>query len=214
MAARAVPGSLTRPAAVRRAGWLTAATIAWNTVEAVIALVAGGIAGSGALIAFGLDSVIEVSSASVVAWRLRRERDEDCTQPSDELATRAIAISLAALAVWVAGNAVVDLVVGHRPEASTIGIALAAASLAVMPLLARAKRRLGPVLGSRAVQADASQTSVCAWLSAVLLVGLAANAVLGWWWADPVAALGIAALAGREAVEHWRAESLEDTCCA
>lgn len=205
---------LTRPAAVRRAGWLTAATIVWNAVEAVVAIVAGGLAGSGALIAFGLDSVIEVSSASVVVWRLRRERDDDCTQPSDELATKAIAVSLAALAVWVAGNAVVDLAVGHRPEASTIGITLAALSLVVMPLLARAKRRLGPVLGSRAVEADAAQTSICAWLSAVLLAGLTANALLGWWWADPVAALGIAALAGREAVEHWRAESLEDTCCA
>ena len=214
MSTPAASPSLTRPAAVRRAGWLTAATIVWNTLEAVVALVAGGIAGSGALIAFGLDSVIEVSSASTVAWRLRRERRDDCTQPSDQVATKVIAVSLGALALWVAGNAVVDLVAGHRPEASTVGIVLAALSLLVMPLLARAKRRLGPVLGSRAVEADAAQTSICAWLSAVLLVGLSANAVLGWWWADPVAALGIAALAGREALEHWRAESLEDTCCA
>lgn len=214
MAGPRAASSLTRPAAVRRAGWLTAATIVWNALEAVVALVAGGLAGSGALIAFGLDSVIEVSSASTVAWRLRRERSDDCTQPSDQVATKVIAVSLGALAVWVAGNAVVDLVAGNRPEGSGVGIVLAALSLVVMPLLARAKRRLGPVLGSRAVEADAAQTSICAWLSAVLLVGLTANAVFGWWWADPVAALGIAALAGREAVEHWRAESLEDTCCA
>lgn len=204
---------LSRPDAVRRAGWLTAATIVWNVVEAVVALIAGGLAGSGALVAFGLDSVIEVSSASTVAWRLRRERVEGCTQGSDDTATKVIAISLGALAVWVAGNAVVDLVVGDRPDSSGVGIAIAALSLVVMPVLARAKRRLGPVLGSRAIEADAAQTNICAWLSAVLLIGLGANALLGWWWADPVAALGIAALAGREAVDHWRAESLEDTCC-
>lgn len=214
MTAPPVQHPISRPAAVRRAGWLTAATIAWNVIEAVVALVAGSVAGSGALVGFGLDSIIEVSSASTVAWRLRRERTDECTQPSDQLATKVIAVSLGALAVWVAGNAVVDLAAGNRPATSTVGIGLAAASLVVMPLLARAKRRLGPVLGSRAVEADASQTSICAWLSGVLLVGLTANALLGWWWADPVAALGIAALAGREALDHWRAESLEDTCCA
>jgi divalent metal cation (Fe/Co/Zn/Cd) transporter len=204
---------LERPAAVRRAGWLTAATIAWNAVEAVVALVAGGIAGSGALIGFGLDSIIEVSSGVTVAWRLRRERDDACTQDSDRTATRIIAVSLAALALWVAGNAVVDLVTGDRPDASVVGMVLAALSLVVMPLLARAKRRIAPVLGSRAIEADASQTDICAWLSGVLLVGLGANALLGWWWADPLAALAIAGLAGHEAVEHWQAESLEDTCC-
>lgn len=203
----------TRLAAVRRAWWLTAATIAWNLVEAAVALVAGTLAGSAALVGFGLDSLVEVSSSVTVAWRLRREGGEDCTQPSDRTATRLIAASLAALAAWVSVAAVVDLVAGNRPDASPVGIVLAALSLVVMPVLARAKKRLGPVLGSRAVEADAAQTNVCAWLSAVLLLGLGANALLGWWWADPVAALGIAALAAREAATAWRAESLADTCC-
>jgi len=203
-----------RNEAVRRARWLNAATIGWNAIEGVIAVAAGLAAGSVSLIGFGFDSAIEVSAALILTWRLRQERKQGCTQESDRLATRAIAVSFAVLAVYVAFDAATDLVARAEPEASTPGILLAALSLAVMPALARAKRRVAPVLGSAAALADAKQTNLCAILSGVVLVGLAANAVLGWWWADPVAGLGIAAIAGVEAMRTWRAESLEDTCCA
>lgn len=202
-----------RQASVARARVLTWLTIAWNVVEAVVALAAGVVAGSAALIAFGVDSVIEFSSAGIVVWRLEHERHEGCQQDRDRVATRLIAASLALLAAWVTWQSVGDLLTGARPEASAAGIAIAALSLVVMPVLARAKRRVAPTLGSRAVEADAAQTNICAWLSAVLLVGLGANALLGWWWADPLAGLGIAVLAGVEARRNWTAESLDDTCC-
>lgn len=202
-----------RVAAVRRARWLNAATIGWNTFEGVVAVAAGVAAGSVSLIGFGFDSGIEVSAALVLTWRLRQERRPDCTQPADERATKAIAVSFVALAVFVAVEAVRDLAGASPPEASVPGVALAALSLVVMPFLARAKAQLAPVLGSTAAAADAAQTSLCALLSAVVLVGLGANWLLGWWWADPVAALGIAVLAGAEARRAWRADALEDTCC-
>lgn len=203
-----------RSRALRRARVLNRVTIGWNATEGVVAIIAGIAAGSVSLVGFGIDSAIEVSAAMILAWRLRRERTPGCMQDADRRATRAIALSLGALAAYIACNAVADLVTGARPEASPVGIVLASLSLAFMPLLARAKRRLAPALGSRAVEADAAQTDICAWLSGVLLVGLGTNALLGWWWADPVAAVGIAALAGVAARRTWRAESLEDTCCA
>jgi divalent metal cation (Fe/Co/Zn/Cd) transporter len=204
----------TRASAVQRARWLNLATIGWNTVEGLVAVVAGLAAGSVSLVGFGFDSAIEVSAALVLAWRLRQERRDECMQESDRLATRAIAVSFVALALYVGMEAVRDLVDGAHPGASLVGIVLAALSLAVMPVLARAKRHLAPALGSQAVVADAKQTNLCALLSAVVLIGLGANAVLGWWWADPAAGLVIAGLAGVEAVRTWRAEALGDTCCA
>lgn len=203
-----------REEAVRRARYLNAATIGWNIVEGVIAVAAGLAAGSVSLIGFGFDSAIEVSAALILTWRLRQERKAGCTQESDRLATRAIAVSFAVLAAYVAYDAVTDLVARTQPESSVPGLVLAALSLAVMPSLARAKRRLAPVLGSTAAAADATQTNLCALLSAVVLVGLGANALLGWWWADPVAGVVIALIAATEAVRTWRADSLEDTCCA
>lgn len=202
-----------RAVAVRRARWLNAATIGWNSVEGVIAIAAGIAAGSVSLVGFGFDSAIEVSAALILTWRLAQERKESCTQPADTRATKAIAISFAALALYVSVEAVRDLAGSAEPEASVPGVMLAALSLMVMPFLARAKARLAPVLGSTAAAADAAQTNLCAMLSAVVLVGLAANWLLGWWWADPVAGLGVAALAGAEARRTWRAEALEDTCC-
>ena len=181
--------------------------------KAVIAISAGAIAGSVSLVSFGFDSVIEVSAALILTWRLAQERRDVCTQPADRTATRAIALSFAALAGYTAVQAISDLAAGDRPDAAPVGIALAVASLVVMPVLARAKHRLAGKLGSRAQQSEAAQTRLCAWLSAVLLVGLVANAGLGWWWADPVAALAIAALAAIEAVRTWRADDLADTCC-
>jgi divalent metal cation (Fe/Co/Zn/Cd) transporter len=202
-----------RDAAVRRARQLAWLTIGWNAVEGVVAVGAGLIAGSASLVGFGLDSGIEVSAAVILAWRLASERAGQCTQAADRRATRAIALSFAALAVYVLAQSARDLLTRTAPEASPPGIAIAALSLIVMPLLARAKRRLAPVVGSRAMVAEASQTALCSLLSAVLLVGLGLNALWGWWWADPVAGLAIGALAVVEAVRTWRAESLADTCC-
>lgn len=203
-----------RARAVVRQKWLTASTIGWNCVEGVVAVVAGVAAGSVSLIGFGLDSGIEVSAALVLAWRLAQERRTGCKQDADQRAQRLIALSFAALALYVGITAGRDLVLADRPDASLVGIAMAVLSVAVMPALARAKRRLAPVMGSRAVEAEAKQTLVCALMSGGLLIGLGANAALGWWWADPLAGLFIAALAARESVSVWLADSLEDTCCA
>lgn len=203
-----------RRRAVRRATWLTRATIGWNAGEGVVAVTAGVAAGSTSLVGFGLDSAIEVSAALILAWRLRQERRSGCMAAIDQRATRMIALAFGALAGYVSVEAVTQLVERREPDASVVGIALAALSLLVMPVLARAKSRLAPVIGSTAVASEARQTALCAWLSAVLLLGLTANAVVGWWWADPTAALGVALVAGVEAVRTWRADSLDDTCCA
>lgn len=202
-----------RGAAVRRARFLNRLTVGWNVVEGVVALTAGVVAGSVSLVGFGLDSGIEVTASLILAWRLAQERKGGCMAASDRRATRLIAVSFGSLAAYVAVQGVTDLVTGAKPESSVVGVVLTALSLAVMPTLARAKRRLAPALGSRAVASEANQTSLCAALSAVALVGLGLNATVGWWWADPVAALVIGGLAANEAVRTWRAESLEDTCC-
>ena len=165
------------------------------------------------LIGFGLDSGIEVSAALILTWRLAKERDGECSQDDDRRAQQLVAVSFAALALYVGYESITDLVAGNRPDVTAIGIGLAALSLIVMPVLARAKAKLAPVIGSRAAQAEASQTNVCAWLSAALLVGLGAHAAFGWWWADPLAALVIAGIAAWMAKDTWTAESLEDTCC-
>ena len=202
-----------RDRAVARQRWLTAATIGWNSIEGVVAVAAGIAAGSVSLIGFGLDSGIEVSAAVILAWRLAQERRTGCKQDVDKRAQRLIAMSFAALAAYVGVESIRDLALADRPDESLIGIVMAALSLAVMPFLARAKRRLAPLMGSRAVDAEAKQTLLCALLSGALLVGLSANAALGWWWADPLAGLFIAGAAGYETVNVWRADSLEDTCC-
>jgi divalent metal cation (Fe/Co/Zn/Cd) transporter len=178
-----------------------------------VAVAAGVAAGSVSLVGFGFDSGIEVSAALILTWRLARERRGGCMQATDARATRAIALSFVVLGIYVGFGSLQDLIQRSRPEASTVGIVLAALSLAVMPLLARSKRTLAPALGSAAAVADAKQTNLCALLSGVLLVGLGANAALGWWWADPAAGVAISLLALTEAVRTWRAESLEDTCC-
>jgi divalent metal cation (Fe/Co/Zn/Cd) transporter len=203
-----------REDAVRRARLLTNVTIGYNLVEGVVAVVAGIAAGSVSLIGFGLDSGVEVSTAVVLAWRLHQERRGGCMRDYDRLATRLIAGTFAALALWVGYEGLAQLVAREGPDASVVGIVVASLSVALMPVLARAKRRLAPALGSQAVASDAQQTELCAWMSGMLLVGLLANALGGWWWADPVAALGIAAFAARAGLQAWRAESLEDTCCA
>ena len=190
----------------RRVRWLVAATITYNAVEAVVALVAGTIASSVALIGFGLDSVIEVSSAAAVAWQFagsdprRRERS----------ALRVIAWSFFALAAFVTVEAVRALLGAGEAERSPVGIGLVALSVIVMPFLSLAQRRAGRELGSASAVADSQQTLLCTYLSAAVLVGLVVNAVLGWWWADPVAALVVAVLAIKEGRAAWRG----DLCCA
>jgi divalent metal cation (Fe/Co/Zn/Cd) transporter len=210
----ATVAAATRSVAVRRARWLNAATIGWNSIEGLVAVAAGVAAGSVSLVGFGIDSAIEVSAALVLAWRLRQERRAGCKQDADSTARKAIAVTFGLLAAYVAFEARRDLAGRSEPEVSVVGVMLAGLSLLVMPVLARAKARLAPVLGSAAAAADAAQTNLCALLSAVVLLGLGANWLLGWWWADPVAALGIAVLASAEAVRTWRAKALTDTCCA
>jgi len=213
MSLRTPARDLDRPQALHRARLLNRLTIGWNVVEATVALAAGVAAGSLGLIAFGLDSCVEVSGALVLAWRLAREERTGCSQPDDRKATRALAVCFFALAGWVSVNAALDLTGGHEAEVSVVGIVVTTLSLLTMPVLARAKRQLAPVLGSRAQEREASQTRLCAVLSAVVLGGLLLNATLGWWWADPAAALVVAGLAVVEGLRSWRAESLADTCC-
>ncbi|WP_229403536.1 cation transporter [Micromonospora okii] len=190
----------------RRVRLLVAATITYNVVEAVVAISAGTIASSTALIGFGLDSVIEVSSAAAVAWQFAG-RDPEAREG---VALRIIAVSFFALAAYVTVESVRALVGGTEAGHSPVGLVLAALSLAIMPVLSYAQRRAGRELGSRSAVADSKQTLLCTYLSAVLLVGLGLNSLLGWSWADPVAALVIAAVAVREGREAWRG----DTCCA
>ena len=185
----------------RRAFSLEYLTIAWNSLEAVIAVGFGVVAGSIALIGFGLDSLVEVFAASVVVWELRGVNEE-----RERRALRLIALSFFALAAYVTVEAVRDLVVGAEAAESVPGIVLAAVSLTVMPLLAFGKNGTGHQMGNATLIADSKETLLCSYLSAVLLVGLVLNATVGWWWADPVAGLGIAYLAVREGLEAWRAE--------
>ena len=203
-----------RQEAVTKARFLNRISIAWNVVEGMVALAAGVVAGSVSLVGFGLDSGIEVSASLILAWRLHQERRGGCRAEDDRRATRAIAVSFAALAVWLWVEGSRQLLTGAEPDPSVIGIVLATLSVVSMPLLARAKLRLAPIIGSRAAVSEANQTALCAMISAVLLLGLALNAVLSWPWSDPAAGMVIGALAAVEAVRTWRAEALADTCCA
>lgn len=188
----------------RRLAW---ATITWNVVEAVVAIVAGSAAGSIALIGFGLDSTVEVLSAFVIVWQLRGLEEN-----RERTALKLIAISFYVLAGYVTVQALVDLTSRTEPNSSPVGIGLAIASLIVMPALAAAKRRTGRQMGSSTVVADSNQTKLCAYLSVILLGGLIFNATIGWWWADPVAALAIAMLAINEGRRAWHGETCDDTC--
>lgn len=189
----------------RRAQLLAAVSVSYNVVEATIAIAAGLVAGSVALVGFGLDSAVEVSSGLIILWQFRHRLPES----RERRALRLMAYSFFALACYVAFESVRALVGGHDPESSPVGIGLAAASLTMMPFLSWAQRRTGKALGSHAVVADSTQTLLCTYLSAVLLVGLILNATLGWSWADPIAGLVIAAVAAREGREAWRG----DGCC-
>lgn len=184
-------------------------TLAWNTLEGAIAIVAGLIAGSVSLVGFGIDSAIEVTSGATLLWRMNVDADPKHRERMEALALRIVGVCFLALAAYVASEALLDLLHRQHPERSLVGIALAIASLVVMPLLARAKRDVGSQLGSGAMVADAQQTRFCAYLSAILLGGLVLNALFGLWWADPAAALVMVPIIAREGVEGLRGEK----CC-
>jgi divalent metal cation (Fe/Co/Zn/Cd) transporter len=203
------PSPVRRDELARRIRQLVGATIAYNVVEAVVALAAGTAASSSALIGFGLDSVVEVSSAAAVAWQFSAA-DHAVREAREERALRIIALSFFALAVYVTVESVRAFGGVGEADRSYVGIALAAVSLVVMPFLSAAQRRAGRELGSASAVADSKQTLLCTYLSAVLLAGLVANAVLGWSWADPAAALAIAAVAVKEGRDAWQGKG----CCA
>ncbi len=192
-----------RAAAMRRGRNLEYLTIGWNSLEAVAAIGAGVLAGSIALVGFGIDSVIEVSSGAIILWRLFSGEHRE------KLALKLVGISLLGLSAYVGFDAVKSLILRDTPETSYIGIAIAALSLVVMPLLARAKRNVAAHLNSRAMMADSKQTDICAYLSAILLGGLLLNAVFGWWWADPVAAVVMLPIIVKEGIGALRGK----TCC-
>ncbi|GAB3403248.1 cation diffusion facilitator family transporter [Flindersiella endophytica] len=192
----------------RRVRLLVAATISYNVIEAVVAITAGTVASSTALIGFGLDSVIEVSSAAAVAWQFSA-REHTVREAREKLALRIIAVSFFLLAAYVSVESARALLGAGEASHSTVGLVLAALSLVVMPGLSYAQRRAGRELGSASAVADSKQTLLCTYLSAVLLVGLGLNSLFGWSWADPLAALVIAGVAVKEGVEAWRG----DACC-
>src|SRR5213078_3470845 len=204
-------GLMNRVALLRRGVALEGVTVGYNALEGVIAIAAGLAAGSVALTGFGIDSIIEVTSGVVLWWRLRAELGSRELGPTAEArAARWAGVLLLALAVYIMAESGRRLLTGDRPGESVVGIVVTALSLIVMPLLARAKLRLAASLESRALRADAHETIVCAWLSATTLLGLGLNAMLGWWWADPLAALAMLPLIVREGIEAWRGEASEE----
>lgn len=209
MSALASP-ALDRARLVRRARLLAWLGTWWHLAEFAIALGAGLAAGSVALVAFGIDSLIELAAGGVILWLLAARRVDSLT--AERRAQQLIAVTYALLAAYVAVEATRSLVDGAHPGESLVGIALAATTAPTMPLLAIAKRRVGRALGSSATASEGTQNMICAYLSLALLVGLGTNALLGWWWADPVAALAIGAVAAREAVGSWRGDAC--SCCA
>lgn len=198
-----------RAALLRRGRRLEIFTIAYNSLEGIIAIAAGAYAGSIALVGFGIDSAIEVISGATLLWRLNTHRDHADAERAEKVALKIVGISFLLLAVYVLVDSVKSLVRHERPSESIPGIVLAAASLIVMPLLVRAKRRVARSIKSQALEADATQTQVCTFLSAILLGGLILNALFGWWWADPVAALAMLPIIVKEGWEALRG----DPCC-
>ena len=198
-----------RAALVRRGICLSYATIGYNTLEAIGSLVAGVLAGSVALVGFGVDSVIEVTASLAAQWRLRSDLNPSHRERVELLTMRIVGICFIALAIYILFDAASTLVKRAAPDRSPFGILILALSVIVMPVLARSKKRVARELTSSALEAEATQTSLCAYLSVIGLVGILLNAVLGWWWADPVAALAMVPIIAWEGVEGIRAEA----CC-
>ena len=192
---------LNREAAARRGRNVEYFTIAWNSVEGLVAVISGALAGSISLVGFGIDSFIEVISGSVLLWRMSVDADIQRRERNEKLSLRVVGACFLALAVYVGYESLSDLLTRKAPEHSIPGIVLACVSLVVMPLLSRAKQKVGNELGSAAMHADAKQTDFCVYLSAILLAGLLLNLTLGWWWADPIAALVMVPIIEKESME-------------
>jgi divalent metal cation (Fe/Co/Zn/Cd) transporter len=203
-----------RESLVRRGQRLSWLTLVYNSLEGFVAIGAGLLAGSVALVGFGFDSAIELAASAAALWRLNADVDPVERERVERLTLKAVGILFLALALYVTLDAVNALLKQEAPDESTVGIVLAAASLVVMPLLARAKRRVAIALGSRALRAESQQTQLCTYLSAILLGGLTLNAFFGWWWADPVAALIMVPIIGKEGVEALRGNDCCDDGCA
>ena len=199
----------TRIELIRRGRYLEYFTIGYNSLEGLIAVVAGLIAGSIALVGFGFDSLIEVTSGAVLLWRLKADVDAARRERVEAISLRIVGACFVVLAIYVSYDSIKSLIRREVPEESLIGILLAAVSLIVMPLLVRAKRKVARAVNSSALMADSKQTEICTYLSAILLGGLLLNALLGWWWADPVAALIMVPIIVKEGIEGLRGE----TCC-
>jgi divalent metal cation (Fe/Co/Zn/Cd) transporter len=202
-----------RTGVVRRGLHLAYATVAYNSLEGILALGAGLTAGSVALVGFGADSLIELTAGAAAIWRLNADLDESRRERSEQVALRIVGVCFLALAAYVAYDAIRSLVSHERPAESTVGIVIAAASLIVMSLLARAKRRVAFAMRSGALAAEAKQTEMCFYLSGILLGGLLLNALAGWWWADPVAGLIMVPIITREGIEGVQGHSACEGCC-
>jgi divalent metal cation (Fe/Co/Zn/Cd) transporter len=199
-----------RQAITQRGKRLEYFTIAWNALEGLVAVIAGLVAGSISLVGFGLDSFVEVTSGATLLWRMSVDSDVESRERNERLSLRIVGVCFIALAIYIAYEAASDLIGRKTPEHSIPGIILACVSVIVMPILSRAKKRVADDLGSAAMKADAKQTDFCVYLSVILLAGLVLNALLGWWWADPIAALGMAPLVAKEGLEAWKGEA----CCS
>lgn len=208
MSTEVINQEVARAAQVKRGRVLEYLTIGWNSLEGLIAITSGLLAGSIALVSFGFDSLIEVSSGAALLWRLHLDSPER-RERAEQVALKLVGISFLLLAAYVIYDSAKSLINREPPETSYVGIGIAALSLIVMPFLARAKRRVAASIKSRAMHADSRQTDLCAYLSAILLGGLLLNALLGWWWADPVAALVMVPIIAKEGIEALRGE----TCC-
>lgn len=202
-------GETARSELVRRGRWLEYFTIIYNSLEGIIAVSAGVIAGSIALVSFGVDSLIEVTSGAVLLWRLHSDVDKERRERVEAISLRIVGVCFVVLAVYVSYDSIKSLIKREAPEESAIGIVLAAVSVIIMPMLVRAKRKVARGINSGALMADSKQTELCTYLSAILLIGLGLNTLLGWWWADPVAALMMVPIITKEGIEGLRGE----TCC-
>jgi len=203
-------GAVTRAAAVVRGRRVEYFTIAWNALEGLVAVAAGAVAGSISLVGFGLDSFIEVTSGVVLLWRMSVDEDVHRRERNEKRALRIVGVCFLGLAAYLTCESVRDLLSKRPPEHSVPGIILACASLIVMPLLSKAKRKVGYELGSAAMHADAKQTEFCTCLSAILLLGLLLNVFFAWWWADPVAALIMVPVIAKEGIDGLSGKSCEE----
>jgi divalent metal cation (Fe/Co/Zn/Cd) transporter len=204
--------ALNRQAIVERGKRLEYFTIAWNSLEGLVAVVAGAIAASISLVGFGVDSLIEVTSGAALLWRMAVDAEEQTRGRNERLSLRIVGVCFLALSAYIAYESVADLMSRKASEHSIPGIILAGVSLLVMPILSRAKKQVGKELGSAAMNADAKQTDFCVYLSAILLAGLLLNAILGWWWADPAAALIMVPVIAKEGVDGVKGKACCDSC--